>query len=199
VTKLGTNTGAYVTTLTTAWDEDNGPGTASHGSHGIGKDVIVAGLSDGSLKVFDIRSNSHQGETTLSEHKSWVVTTAFQCYPGRYELISATLSGEIKAWDLRMPTSIRTLDVQRSTMTALAVHSKIPIAATGSDSQFIKVVALDGDTMQLLRYHEKLASHRIGPVSCLSFHPYLPLLAAGSTDCYIGIYTTRQHAQQKTR
>ena len=83
-------------------------------------------------------------------------------------------------------------------MTTLAVHSKIPVLATGSAAQFIKVVALDGDTMQVIRYHEKMSSHqRIGPVSCLAFHPYKPLLAAGSTDSYIGIYTTKQQAQQR--
>jgi Raptor N-terminal CASPase like domain/WD domain, G-beta repeat len=199
VNKLATNSDAYVTTLTTAWDNDKvGSGSDSQAMLGIGKHVVVAGLSNGLLKLFDIRTNggSQHSEATLSEHKSWVVTTAFTCYAGRYELISGTLSGEIKAWDLRMSSSIRTVEVQRSTMTALAVHPRIPIAATGSEAQFIKIVALDGDTMQLLRYHEKLANHRIGPVSCVAFHPFKPLLAAGATDSYIGIYSTRRYAQE---
>jgi regulator-associated protein of mTOR len=91
-----------------------------------------------------------------------------------------------------MSSSIRTMEVQRSTMTALTVHSKVPIVATGSHAQFIKLLTLDGDTLQVLRYHEKMASHRIGPVSCLAFHKYKPLLAAGSTDTFIGLYTPKK-------
>ena len=193
INKLETNSDADVTTLTTAWDQD---------TYGISKDVIVAGLSDGSLKLFDIRKNSAGSRPKLrvnssSEHKSWVVTTSFTSYCGRYELISGTVSGEVKAWDLRMLSSIRTLNVQRSTLTTLAVHTKIPIIATGSDAQFIKIVGTDGDTMQVLRYHEKLVSHKFGPISCLAFHPYKDLLAAGATDGYIGLYSTKNQLQQK--
>ena len=199
VNKLETQSDAYVTTLTTAWDQDTCDSTS--GSFGIGKDIVVAGLSDGSIKLFDIRKNPIGSRPKLrvnssSEHKAWVVTTAFTSYGGRFELISGTVSGEIKAWDLRMLSSIRTLDVQRSTMTTLAVHSKIPIIATGSDAQFVKIATLDGDTVQVLRYHEKLASHKFGPISCLAFHPYKSLLAAGATDNYIGLYTTKQLPQK---
>lgn len=202
--QMETQTEANVTVLTTAWDFDQlGMGEVPQGYQGIGRDIVVAGHSDGSLKIFDLRmhdpalemaneSPQRKGRrrpTGYSEHKSWVVGTAFTGYAGRYELISGTVAGEIKAWDLRMSSSIRTLDVQRSTMTALSVHSKIPIVATGSHQQFIKVLTLDGDTLQVLRYHEKMASHRIGPVSCLAFHRYKPILAAGSTDTFIGLYT----------
>jgi WD40 repeat protein len=201
VNKLETQSEAYVTTLTTAWDQDTCDTTSN--SYGIGKDIVVAGLSDGSIKLFDIRKNPVGNRpklrsTSSSEHKTWVVTTAFTSYGGRYELISGTVSGEVKAWDLRMLSSIRTIDVQRSTMTTLAVHPKIPIIATGSDAQFVKIVTLDGDTVQVLRYHEKLASHKFGPISCLAFHPYKALLAAGATDNYIGLYATKQ-LQRKQR
>jgi regulatory associated protein of mTOR len=215
VNKMETIGDAYITTLTTAWDyESLGTGQSRQGSLGISPDVVVAGHSDGSLKIFDIRINGIVNEmresssrlstwrprqriTSYLEHKSYVVTTAFTGYGGRYELISGTVSGEVKAWDLRMSSSSRTFDIQRSTMTTLAVHSKIPIMATGSHAQFIKVATLDGDTMQVLRYHEKLANHRIGPVSCLAFHPLKPLLAAGATDSYIGLYTTKQKDHKK--
>lgn len=198
--KMETGSDSYVTTLTTAWDSDmTGDASGAQKYQAIGKHLVVAGHSDGSIRLFDIRTNAvgnqNHSVSSYCEHKSWVVSTSLTSYGGRYELISGTLSGEIKAWDLRMSASVRTLDVQRSTMTTLAVHRKIPIVATGSEAQFIKIVALDGETMQLLRYHEKMASHRIGPVSCLAFHPYKPLLAAGATDSYIGIYATKKPIQ----
>ena len=91
-----------------------------------------------------------------------------------------------------MSSSLRTLEVQRSPLTALATHSKIPMIASGSHAQFIKVLTLDGDALQVMRYHEKKSGHRIGPVSCLEFHPHKPLLAAGATDCNIGIYSPKK-------
>jgi WD40 repeat protein len=206
VTRLETGLdAACVTTMTTAWDyEALGMGSAPAGSKGIGRDIFVAGFSNGAIKVFDLRASraaasamglSKPNRTrpmSYMEHKSWVVSTSFTGYGSRYELISGTVAGDIKAWDLRMSSSVRTIEAQRSGMTTLAVHPKIPILATGSHAQFIKILTMDGDTLQVVRYHGMMSNHRIGPVSCLSFHPYKPLLAAGATDTFIGLYTTKK-------
>jgi len=186
---------------------------SARGYSGIGPDIVVAGYGDGSLKVFDIRAqrkpvgdtpadlsnvNGAKGTRTLrarrkqlmqyAEHESWIVNTAFTTFGGRNEIVSGCVAGDIKFWDLRMQESLRTLDVQRSPMTALALHPGIPLLATGSHAQFIKILALDGDTLQVIRYHEEIAGQRIGPVSCLCFHPHKPLLAAGATDEIISLY-----------
>jgi regulatory associated protein of mTOR len=179
------------------------------GNTSVGPHILVSGHSDGSMKIFDLRAHcTHQFElwespvpTTrrprasrvvgYNEHTSWIVTTAFTSYSGRPELISGTLAGKVKSWDLRMPSSLRTVEVQRSPMTALAVHPKIPLLASGSHAQFIKLLTPDGDPLQVLRYHERLTAshnHRIGPVSCLAFHRSKPMLAAGSTDTHIGLF-----------
>ena len=195
VIKLPTNENSdvCVTTLTTAWDYDSlGMGPGPRGYKGLGREVFVAGLSNGTLKVFDLRAST--GVTTIvphknrdrREHKTWIVSTTFTAYGGKYELVSGSTDGSMKMWDLRMSSSIRTIEAQRSLMTALAVHPKIPVAATGSGAQFIKVLTLDGETLQAIRNHE--ANVKMGPVSCLAFHPYKPLLASGATDSFIGIY-----------
>ena len=207
--QIDTNTAAPITSLTTAWDHDPlDPSILPPTSTGLSPNIVVAGLGDGALRIFDVRSHrsgqdldSRQPSrlsrrhgpraTQYSEHKSWVVSTAFTNYANKYEIISGTLSGEVKAWDLRMSSSIRTVEVQRSVMTALAVHPRIPIMATGSHAQFIKLQTPDGDFLQVLRYHEKMANHRIGPVSCVAFHPHKPILAAGATDNYIGVYAPK--------
>lgn len=196
---------ACVTTLTSAWG--CGPyctGSNDAGQSGIGPDIIIAGYGDGGLKVFDIRSNQAGpvlSKTTrekrrplrkmmqYAEHSSWIVDTSFTGFGGRYEVVSGCVAGDIKFWDLRVSSSLRTLDVQRSPMTALAGHPTIPMLATGSHAQFIKILTLDGDTLQVIRYHEKIAGQRIGPVSCLGFHPHKPLLAAGATDEIISLYS----------
>jgi len=78
--------------------------------------------------------------------------------------------------------------MQRSAMTALACHPRMPILASGSDASFVKVCATDGDTLQAFRHHDQLQGRRIGRVSTLSFHPNALLLAAGFTDNIISIY-----------
>jgi regulator-associated protein of mTOR len=76
-------------------------------------------------------------------------------------------------------------------MTALSVHQRIPLVATGSHEQFIKVMTLDGYNLQVIRYHEVLTGRQIGPVSCLEFHPHKPILAAGGTDSIVSIYSPK--------
>jgi len=200
---LDIETEACITSLATAWDEDN---PMTHTAYrGMGPDIIVAGHSDGTLKIFDIRMKrpAVSGErtrggrrnpmvSTFSEHGSWIVDTSFTSYGGKYEVVSGSVAGDIRAWDLRSPHSLRAIEAQRSPMTALSVHKKIPIAATGSHAQFIKILTLEGEALQVARFHEELPGHRIGPVSCLEFHKQKLVLAAGSTNSYVSIYQPRQ-------
>lgn len=82
-------------------------------------------------------------------------------------------------------------------MTALSVHQRIPLVATGSHEQFIKVMTLDGHNLQVIRYHEALDRRQIGPVSCLEFHPHKPILAAGGTDSIVSIYSPKNVAMER--
>jgi regulator-associated protein of mTOR len=190
---LETETDACVTALTTAWDE----GFISTGSQGLGPNIVVSGHGDGALKVFDIRAQNpvasvggrRSRSNTFTEHRNWIVDTSFTSYGGTFEIVSGSVAGDIRAWDLRLSSSLRTLDVQRSPMTALAVHKQIPIAATGSHAQFIKIVTMEGETLQMARFHEEMSGqHRIGPVSCLEFHKHKLVLAAGATNSLVSIY-----------
>jgi regulatory associated protein of mTOR len=170
----------------------------------MGPEVIVGGCSDGSLKIFDVRMpklatsiDSRQRTrrktlpSRLSEHGSWVVDTCFTSYGGKGEIISGSVAGDVRAWDLRMTSSSRAILAQRSPMTALAVHQRIPMIATGSHAQFIKILTLEGEALQVVRFHEAMPGHRIGPVSCLEFHKEKLVLAAGSTNSLVNIYKPR--------
>lgn len=76
-------------------------------------------------------------------------------------------------------------------MSSLSVHDYIPVFATGSQAQKIKVFNFAGEELNLIRYHDGFLGQRIGPISCLKFHPYLALLAAGSTDSIVSLYAKR--------
>lgn len=224
-TAIDIESNSCITALTTAWDEDNATTIQNNGFRGTGPEIIVAGLSDGTLKLFDIRmpksgaaltaaatanSGNARGKgrgasgnrrriaslnnKTFSEHGSWIVDVSFTSYGNQNEILSGSVAGDIRTWDIRMSSrSLRAIEVQRSPMTALSVHKKIPIAATGSRAQFIKIVTLEGETLQVARFHEEsLPGHRIGPVSCLEFHKHKLVLAAGSTNALVSIYKPRR-------
>ncbi len=87
---------ASLTALTNAWCYEHNGGYA-----GIGPDVIVAGYGNGSLRVFDIRSNTgepvhimNEGRPSLrgrmyskfDEHTNWIVDVSFTTYGGRHEV-----------------------------------------------------------------------------------------------------------------
>jgi len=192
-----------VTALTTAWDSVL-LGSDEKIYTGASPHLLVAGYGDGIMRVFDVRVKNAVSDSRnaawkkgkvgrYGEHKSWIVDMTFTSFGGRHEVMSGCMSGEIKFWDLRMSSSLRTIDVQRSQMTAFAGHSRVPIIATGSHDQFIKLLATDGDTLNVMRYHEVFSGsgQRIGPVSCLAFHPHKMLLAAGFTDEFVSIYSPK--------
>ncbi|KDO19921.1 hypothetical protein SPRG_14829 [Saprolegnia parasitica CBS 223.65] len=149
--------------------------------------LVVAGCGDGTLRLYDPRAKSDV-KAILREHSSWIVGT--HLYPTKYELLSGSVTGELKFWDLRhQKVSVKTLEAHRSPMTALSVHNYAPLFASGSHNQFIKVFRHDGEQMALIRYHEGFLGERIGPVSCLAFHPHRLLLAAGATDSLVALYS----------
>jgi regulatory associated protein of mTOR len=150
-----------------------------------------AGFADGSVAMFDDRVSSHGGRVNYSkEHKAWVVSTHLRADVP--EVITGTLSGTIKFWDLRSMRSFKTIEVHKSPLTALAVHNYAPIIATGSHAQFIKFITMNGEQLGMIRYHDGFLGQRIGPVSCLAFHPVKMLLAAGATDNIVSIYSTAE-------
>ncbi|KAL9267260.1 Regulatory-associated protein of TOR 1-like protein [Drosera capensis] len=80
--------------------------------------------------------------------------------------------------------SYLTIDAHRGSLTALAVHRNAPIIASGSAKQFVKIFSL-----KTIWYYPTFMAQKIGSVSCLTFHPYQVLLAAGNADAFISIYT----------
>jgi len=193
---------AMLTTLESPWKYSYRDGYV-----GLGPDVVIAGFSNGALKLYDTRANNGtpamniaRNDTSrkrikyseLNEHNSWIVNLSF--FAGRQEVISGDVSGNIKYWDLRYSSSTRTLK-HKMLMTALTVHNNIPLIATGSPAQFIKMISYDGSTQQVIRYHGQIPGQRIGPVSCLSFHPQMPYLAAGFSDDVVSVYAPGQLSQ----
>ena len=123
------------------------------------------------------------------EHSAWIVSAHLRSDVP--EAVTASVRGSVKFWDLRTMRTYKTLEVHKSPLTALAMHNSAPIIATGSHAQFIKILTLGGDQLGgIIKYHDGFLGQRVGPVSCLAFHPTRLMLAAGFTDSIVSVYST---------
>lgn len=157
-------------------------------------DLIVAGCGDGTVRVYDRRLA--QNECCLhvfQEHSGWVVNVMLQNKQNFGQIISGSVAGDIRFWDLRRVNSLKSIPPAHG-MTAMAIHPQLDLIACGAASQFISVFNQNGENISTIKYHDGFMGHRIGPISCLGFHPYKASLAAGSTDSLISVYSVnRKH------
>ena len=118
---------------------------------------------------------------------AWIVSACT-----RYDLpqvVTASIKGTVRFWDVRSMRVFKTIEVFKHPLTALAAHRCLPIIATGSHAQVIKIFTMGGDQLgNDIKYHDGFLGQRIGPVSCLAFHPHKMMLAAGATDNILSIY-----------
>jgi len=148
------------------------------------------GFADGSIAVFDERVQSNGGRVHQSrEHSAWVASAHMRS--NHLEVITSSVRGSIKFWDIRSLRTYKTLDVQKSALTSMSVHSCAPVLATGSHAQFIKILTFGGEQLgNIIKYHDGFLGQRMGPITSLTFHPHRMMLAASAADCIISIYAT---------
>lgn len=51
-----------------------------------------------------------------------------------------------------------------------------------------------GDVVGAIRAQSSFLAHKMGPVTCMAFHPYSPMLAAGGGDSVCTVYTVDNQA-----
>ncbi|EDO47933.1 predicted protein [Nematostella vectensis] len=157
----------------------------------VGRSLLIAGCGDGSVRLYDRRlPPSDSRVMALREHTGWV-TSVFLQKGGDGNIISGSVAGDVRFWDPRFTESVKGFDTLNN-MTSFEVHQQAKVLASGSANQIIKVMDLDGGMRSVIRYHDGFMGQRIGPVSCMEFHPHRVHLAAGSTDSFISIYSTEK-------
>ncbi|RDD45269.1 Regulatory-associated protein of mTOR [Trichoplax sp. H2] len=150
--------------------------------------LLVVGCGDGSVRLFDRRLPANESRVkTLFEHKAWVVKVHRQS-GGNGNIISGSIAGDVKFWDPRFTESVKTIDTQH-TLNAMDVHKEADILVCGSTSQVIHVYNHSGELNSAIKYHDGFRVQKIGPISCLAFHPYKVMFAAGSADCLLSVYS----------
>jgi hypothetical protein len=97
-------------------------GSEWNSSVGGGDGVVLCGYGDGSLRLFDARLQPDQANVfSFNEHQTWVVNVEMQRGGGKH-IISGSVSGDIKFWDIRghRQSSIKTIELHRSPMVSTA-------------------------------------------------------------------------------
>uniref|UniRef100_A0AAR2IZ56 Regulatory-associated protein of mTOR n=1 Tax=Pygocentrus nattereri TaxID=42514 RepID=A0AAR2IZ56_PYGNA len=155
------------------------------------RSLVVAGLGDGSVRVYDRRMAPNECRVmTYREHGAWVVKAHLQRETDGH-IISVSVNGDVRFFDPRTPDSINVLQTVKG-LTALDIHPQANLFACGSMNQFIAVYNSNGDVISNIKYYDGFMGQRIGAISCLAFHPYWPHLAVGSNDYYMSIYSAEK-------
>ncbi|XP_008293792.1 regulatory-associated protein of mTOR [Stegastes partitus] len=155
------------------------------------RSLIVAGLGDGSVRVFDRRMGPNECRVmTYREHGAWVVKAHLQKETDGH-IISVSVNGDVRFFEPRTPDSVNVLQTVKG-LTALDIHPQANLFACGSMNQFIAVYNANGDVISNIKYYDGFMGQRIGAISCLAFHPHWPHLAVGSNDYYMSIYSAEK-------
>ncbi|XP_074322528.1 regulatory-associated protein of TOR 1-like isoform X2 [Apium graveolens] len=149
---------------------------------------FAAGFTDGSVRLFDIRTPDML-VSAAKPHTQKVVGMGFQPGLDPAKIVSASHAGDIQFLDFRHHRdAYLTIYAHRGSLAALAVHRHAPLIASGSAKQLINVFNMDGEQLGTIRYYPTFMAQKIGSVSCLTFHPYQVLLAAGAADGCVSLY-----------
>ncbi|KAI9355379.1 raptor N-terminal caspase like domain-containing protein [Zopfochytrium polystomum] len=153
-------------------------------SEKLSGNLVVAGFGDGGIRLFDRRAAPTDSlVASFSEHQDKVLCAQIQ-QGDNYNLISGSIKGDVRIWDIRQRRSVDVIDTvpHGVTMTALAIHEQASIFACGTNAESIRVFNTRGVNISTIRYNEGFLGPKIFNVGCLAFHPQRALLAAGTMD-----------------
>ncbi|XP_005350894.1 regulatory-associated protein of mTOR isoform X1 [Microtus ochrogaster] len=158
------------------------------------RSLIVAGLGDGSIRVYDRRmALSECRVMTYREHTAWVVKAYLQKHPEGH-IVSVSVNGDVRFFDPRMPESVNVMQIVKG-LTALDIHPQANLIACGSMNQFTAIYNGNGELINNIKYYDGFMGQRVGAISCLAFHPHWPHLAVGSNDFYISVYSVEKRVR----
>ncbi|KAH7277624.1 hypothetical protein KP509_39G059700 [Ceratopteris richardii] len=142
--------------------------------------LIATGADDNKLKVWN--ASSGFCFVTFAEHTNSI--TAVHFLPSNNALLSASLDGTVRAWDLLRYRNFRTFTTPRPTQFAsLATDKSGEVVCAGSLDSF-QIYVWSMKTSRLL---DVLSGHE-GPVHGLIFSPVHEMLASSSWDKTVRIW-----------
>ncbi|PWN45760.1 hypothetical protein IE81DRAFT_285316 [Ceraceosorus guamensis] len=97
--------------------------------------IFIAGFGDGTVGVYDRRNPPEASLVRLwDEHHSWIQKVQLQ-RRGNRELLSASIDGQVRLWDIRSRASISQANVSNALggkLSCVAVHERAQVYAAAS-------------------------------------------------------------------
>ncbi|XP_010884403.2 PWP2 small subunit processome component [Esox lucius] len=150
---------------------------------------IATGGDDGKVKVWNISSGLCF--VTFTEHTSSVTNVTFAS--SGFVIVSASLDGTVRAFDLHRYRNFRTFTSPRpAQFSSLALDPSGDLVSAGAQDSFEVYIW----SMQTGRLLEVLGGHE-GPVSCLCFSPVQSVLASVSWDKTVRLWDMLDSWQTK--
>lgn len=167
--------------------------------------IFVAGFGDGSIRVYDKRQRPDDAVVrTYRDHTHWVQNVRWR-RGGDKQLMSASVDGEIRLWDIRGDgPSFQPWNFVREGLAAFDVHDHADVfaasSALGSNNykfQTITVHSMPPSNRPLSRHHvaglnhppsKSLPSAYIMSSTSLVFHPHEMLYGVGGADGTIRVF-----------
>ncbi|XP_047024257.1 regulatory-associated protein of mTOR [Helicoverpa zea] len=147
--------------------------------------LLLAGFGDGAVRAWDERAPrpTHR----LAPHAAPVLAAHWR--PDAHALLTGAADGELRLTDTR---TWRTAHSARAPapLAAIDVHPLCNLVACGSVNQSISIFDLQGNLLNTIKFHEGFMGARIGPVSCLTFHPLRCAMGVGSKDSTVSVYVS---------
>jgi len=161
--------------------------------------TFVASSGDGSLRVYDRRINKNSPlVATFNGHSCWVQSVRWQAF-GSGAIMSASVDGTVKLWDLRGTGScVHSWSTQGAGLSAFDIHDQTSVFATSSavsareyrsQSTIVQSLKLEPSILGRINVSTGLGHAPYRPpsafhaaTSSLSFHPTEMLLAIGAID-----------------
>ncbi|KAJ8727816.1 hypothetical protein PYW08_016201 [Mythimna loreyi] len=156
----------------------------AEGSEGAA--LLVCGFGDGSVRAWDERS-PRAAISRLHHHQAPVLAAAHR--PDLYTMLTGCMNGEVRIYDTRKMAVVDTVRAP-APLAAVDVHPLCNLMACGSVNQSISIYDLKGAALNTIKFHEGFMGARIGPVSCLTFHPLRCAMGVGSKDSTVSVYVS---------
>lgn len=137
------------------------------GGRGSTGQQLVGGFADGSVRAWDERSPAAP-LYALHHHSAPVLCATLR--PDIYTMVTGCVNGEVRVYDSRKMAVVELVRAP-APLAAVDVHPLCNLMACGSVNQSISIYDLKGTALNTIKFHEGFMAARIGPVSCLTFHP----------------------------
>ncbi|XP_045497811.1 regulatory-associated protein of mTOR [Colias croceus] len=152
-----------------------------------GRWQAVCGFADGCVRAWDERA-PRDALYALRDHSAPVLAAAPR--HDHHAILTGCMDGTVRIYDTRKVSAAVVVVRAPGPLAALDVHPRAPLLACGSVNQCISIYDLRGAHLNTIKFHEGFMGARIGPVSCLTFHPLRCAMGVGSKDSTVSVYVS---------